>query len=155
MSTATLTSGLTVRDARPSDVDAVAALEQASFPAPWRRDDFASEVGAESRFNRVVRDVRGQLVGYVFSAFGGGEFHVHKIAVDPLWRGRGIARLLMAEVVDRARRTGSEEIYLEVRPSNAAARGLYESLGFRQVDRRRFYYSDGEDALVLSFPLSS
>ena len=76
-------------------------------------------------------------------------------AVDPAFRGRGIARILMAEVLDRARLSRSEEVYLEVRPSNTAARQLYESLGFRQVERRRDYYSDGEDALVLSLPISA
>lgn len=146
---------LTFRDARHADVDAVAVLEAESFPCPWKRDYFGSEIGAPGRFNRVVRDSRGQLVAYVFCAYGGGEFHVHKIAVDPAFRGRGIARILMAEVLDRARLSRSEEVYLEVRPSNTAARQLYESLGFRQVDRRRDYYSDGEDALVLSLPISA
>lgn len=141
---------LTVRDARAVDLDAVAALERISFPVPWKREYFESEVGAPHRFNRVVRGPDGRLAGYVFCAFAGGEVHVHKIAVDPLLRRQGIARLLMDEVLDLSARIAAEEIYLEVRPSNLPARNFYTGLGFREVGRRSAYYADGEDALVLS-----
>jgi ribosomal-protein-alanine N-acetyltransferase len=141
---------LTVRDVRFPDLDAVADLERISFPAPWKREFFASEVGAPYRFNRVVRASNGTLAGYVFCAFAAGEIHVNKIAVAPLFRRQGIARLLMKEVLDLSARISAEEIYLEVRPSNAPARNFYISLGFREVGRRPQYYSDGEDALVMS-----
>ncbi len=141
---------LTVRDVRPGDLDAVAELERVSFPIPWKREFFAAEVGAAHRFNRVVRAPDGSLAGYVFCAFAGGEIHVNKIAVDPLFRRRGIARLLMDEVFAFSERIAAEEIYLEVRPSNLPARNFYVSLGFRDVGRRPQYYADGEDALVMS-----
>jgi [ribosomal protein S18]-alanine N-acetyltransferase len=145
-----LAEKLTVRDARATDLDAVAALELISFPVPWKREYFASEVGAGHRFNRVVRGSDGRLAGYVFCAFAGGEVHVHKIAVAPLLRRQGIARLLMNEVLAFSARISAEEIYLEVRPTNVAARNFYSGLGFREVGRRAAYYADGEDALVMS-----
>ena len=145
---------LTMRDVRAADLDAVAELERISFPVPWKKEYFASEVGAPHRFNRVVRAPGGVLAGYVFCAFAGGEVHVNKIAVDPSLRRRGIARLLMKEVLDFSARIAAEEIYLEVRPSNAPARNFYEMLGFREVGRRKEYYGDGEDALVMSLFLS-
>lgn len=141
---------LTVRDARPADLDAIAELERISFPIPWKREFFASEIGVAHRFNRVARAPDGALGGYVFCAFAGGEIHVNKIAVDPGLRRRGVARILMQEVLDLAGRISAEEIYLEVRPSNSAARKFYVSLDFREVGRRPQYYADGEDALVMS-----
>ncbi len=147
--------GLTLRDARPADLDAVAELERASFPVPWKKEYFASEVGAPHRFNRVVRTSSGLLAGYVFCAFAGGEVHVNKIAVDPSLRRTGVARLLMQEVLAFSARIAAEEIYLEVRPSNLPARNFYELLGFREVGRRKEYYGDGEDAIVMSLFLSS
>ncbi|MFN7987631.1 MAG: ribosomal protein S18-alanine N-acetyltransferase [Thermoanaerobaculia bacterium] len=141
---------LTLRDVRAMDLDAVAELERISFPVPWKREFFASEVGAAFRFNRVVRAPDGLLAGYVFCAFAGGEIHVNKIAVDPAWRRKGVARLLMQEVLDLGTRIAAEEIYLEVRPSNLPARNFYVTLGFREVGRRPQYYADGEDALVMS-----
>jgi ribosomal-protein-alanine N-acetyltransferase len=45
---------------------------------------------------------------------------------------------------------------LEVRPTNAEARALYESFGFRVVGRRRgYYYDTGEDALIMEARLST
>lgn len=145
-----LAEALTLRDARLTDMDAVAELERISFPIPWKREFFASEVGQAHRFNRVVRAPGGVLAGYVFCAFAGGEIHVNKIAVDPLYRRQGVARLLMKEVLDFSARIEAEEIYLEVRPSNLPARNFYMTLGFREVGRRPQYYADGEDALVMS-----
>ena len=145
-----LPSELTVRDVRNVDLDAIAELERLSFPVPWKREFFASEVGAAHRFNRVVRAPNGLLAGYVFCAFAGGEVHVNKIAVDPALRRRGVARILMNEVLDLAGRISAEEVNLEVRPSNLPARKFYESLDFREVGRRALYYADGEDALVMS-----
>lgn len=145
-----LAEALAIRDVHPSDLGAVAELERISFPIPWRREFFASEVGTDYRFNRVVRASGGMLAGYVFCAFAGGEIHVNKIAVDPAYRRRGVARLLMKEVLDFAARILTEEIYLEVRPSNLPARNFYSQLGFRDVGRRSQYYADGEDAIVMS-----
>ncbi len=137
------------RDVRPSDLDAVAELERISFPVPWKREYFEVEVGAPYRFNRVVRDERGRLLGYVFCAFAGGELHVNKISVAPECRREGLATRLMDEVFARARAVRAEEIYLEVRVSNAPARLFYEGLGFVETGRRSRYYLDGEDALVM------
>jgi [ribosomal protein S18]-alanine N-acetyltransferase len=145
-----LAEELTIRDVRPADLDAIAELERISFPIPWKREFFASEVGLAHRFNRVARAANGRLAGYVFCAFAAGEIHIHKIAVDPLYRRQGIAGILMKEVLDFSARILAEEIYLEVRPSNLPARNFYVLLGFREVGRRPQYYADGEDALVMS-----
>ena len=140
---------LFIRDARASDLDAVAELERSSFPVPWKREYFEAEIGAPYRFNRVVRDEGGHLLAYVFCAFAGGEVHVNKIAVAPEARRRGLATRLMDEVFAHARTVTAVEIYLEVRVSNAPARNFYEGLGFLATGRRQRYYLDGEDALVM------
>lgn len=150
----TAEEALWVRDAEIADVEAVAELESRSFPVPWKWEYFASEVGQPFRFNRVALDRDSRLVGYVFCAWAGGEIHVNKIAVAEAWRRRGVAHRLMAEVFGLARRVASEEIYLEVRPSNSPARLFYEGLGFREAGRRKAYYLDGEDALVMVLPWS-
>lgn len=140
---------IAVHDARVADLDAVTELERRSFPVPWKREYFASEVGAAHRFNRIARGEHGQLVGYAFCAWAAGEIHVNKIAVSEPWRRRGVASRLMAEVLGLADRIAAEEIFLEVRTSNAPARAFYRGLGFVESGRRTAYYLDGEDALVM------
>ncbi len=140
-----------VREARRADLDAVAQLEKAAFPVPWKREYFEAEVGVPFRRNLVARDDQGRLAGYVFCAFAGGEIHVNKIAVAPFARRRGLATRLMDEVFRFADDIRAEEIYLEVRVSNVPARRFYEGLGFAEAGRRARYYLDGEDALVMAF----
>lgn len=144
-----LAEAVDLQDVRERDLDEVAALEKAAFPIPWKRHYFAAEVGAPHRFNRVARGPAGDLAGYVFCAYAGGEIHVNKIATSGRWRRRGIAKMLMAEVFALAQRIQAVEIYLEVRLSNTPARTFYRSLGFVEAGKRPAYYFDGEDALVM------
>jgi len=144
-----LAESVTTRDADRLDLDAVAALEHAAFPVPWKREYFEAEIGTAHRFNRVAIGPKGDLAGYVFCAFAGGELHVNKIAVSERHRRKGVASLLMDEVLGFAAATRVEEVYLEVRVSNRPARAFYEGLAFREAGRRNRYYLDGEDALVL------
>jgi ribosomal-protein-alanine N-acetyltransferase len=144
-----LAESVTTRDAHAVDLDAIAALERAAFPVPWKREYFEVEIGAAHRFNRVAIGPRGDLAGYVFCAFAAGELHVNKIATDEKHRRRGVASYLMDEVLGFAEAARVEEVYLEVRVSNRPARAFYAGLGFREAGRRSRYYLDGEDALVL------
>ena len=138
----------TLRDARHADLDGVADLERLSFPVPWKREYFEVEIGAPWRYNLVVL-ARGTLAGYVFCAFAGGEVHVNKISVAPAFRRQRVGSALMDEVFNFAARVNAEEMYLEVRVSNHAARVFYDKFGFSEAGRRRGYYVDGEDALVM------
>jgi len=144
-----LAESVTTRDAHAVDLDAIAALERAAFPVPWKREYFEVEIGAAHRFNRVAIGPKGDLAGYVFCAFAAGELHVNKIATGEMHRRQGIASCLMDEVLGFAQAARVEEIYLEVRISNRPARAFYAGLGFREAGRRSRYYLDGEDALVL------
>jgi [ribosomal protein S18]-alanine N-acetyltransferase len=146
----TLPPDCTIDVAGASDVESVARLEAESFPAPWRREFFESEVRANGRFNRVVRDSRGELVAYVFAMHFLDEMHVNKIAVADAWRRRGIAAMLMQLCFDFARGNGLRTISLEVRASNDGAREFYRRLDFVPVYTRRRYYPDGEDAVVMT-----
>lgn len=144
-----LLESVSVRDAAPEDLDAIAELETSSFPVPWKREYFETEVGAPHRMNRVACGPRGELRGYVFCAWAGGEVHVNKIAVSPVARRRGVASRLMTDVLAFSSGVKAEAIYLEVRLSNQPARIFYRGLGFVETGRRTGYYFDGEDALVM------
>jgi ribosomal-protein-alanine N-acetyltransferase len=137
------------------DLDDVLAIERASFQAPWSRGAFRYEL-TQNRVARclVIREGRA-LSGYICLWEIGREVHITNVAVDPARRRRGLARRLLARVVDDARRDGVELVFLEVRPTNAEALGLYESFGFQVIGRRKGYYFDtGEDALVMEAHLA-
>lgn len=76
------------------------------------------------------------------------------LAVDPLWRGRGVGETLLRDSLLTARRRGITSMNLEVRSTNNAVK-LYEKAGFEFVHRRPGYYrgNDGQLYDALSFRL--
>jgi len=75
---------------------------------------------------------------------------IQTIAVDPAHRGQGLGRLLMQKLLETARNQNTEFVFLEVRADNPVAQALYQSLGFKVIDRRaRYYQPDDVDALVM------
>ena len=137
-----------IRIATPADVDEVHALETRSFPAPWRRDFFESELRSSGRFNLIARR-DGVLAGYVFAMWFFDEMHVNKIAVEEHERRRGIAAELMDKCIRFARANRITSISLEVRKSNSGAQEFYKSLEFAASYTRPRYYPDGEAAVVM------
>jgi len=141
-----------VEPMRPGDVDEVLAIERLSFSNPWSRGAFLREL-AENPVARlwVARPAEGDgVLGYLCLWVVVDEVHVTNFAVHPAHRGRGVGRQLMGTVLAYYRAEGITRVTLEVRPSNAAARRLYEAFGFRQVGLRKRYYPDtGEDAMLL------
>ena len=147
-----------LRPASPFDLDEVARIELESFPVPWKREFFASELAELHRYIRILgRDDGGapRVGGYLFAVSLYEEFHINKIATDLRLRQQGLGRRLLEDALDRATSMGSSAVTLEVRVSNDAARAFYRSYGFAEAYRRRAYYQDGEDALVLILPLAS
>jgi ribosomal-protein-alanine N-acetyltransferase len=141
---------------RAEDLDEVVAIERASFGMPWSRGAFLYEI-EQNRVARcwVLRD-DGGIVAYLCLWEIGDELHVTNIAVHPALRRRGLARELLTAILDDGRRRGLRTVTLEVRPTNAEARTLYESFGFRVVGRRRgYYYDTGEDALIMETDLQA
>lgn len=135
---------------RAGDLDEVVAIERVSFTLPWSRGAFLYEI-EQNRVARcwVMREAT-RVVGYMCVWEIGDEVHVTNIAVHPGWRRRGIARALLASLLEDARHRAARVIGLEVRPSNSEARALYDSFGFQAVGRRKgYYYDTGEDALVM------
>lgn len=139
---------------RLQDLDDVLAIEEASFQTPWSRAAFRYELTQNRVARSTVMRADGRVVGYLCLWEIGREIHITNVAVDPGWRRRGIARALVGHMLEDARRRGIAQVFLEVRPTNAEALGLYERFGFRVIGRRRGYYVDtGEDALVMEATL--
>jgi [ribosomal protein S18]-alanine N-acetyltransferase len=139
-----------VRVPQPGDVRSLAEAEGTCFADPWPGQLFASEVLAPGRFHRMLVDPSGNLVAYLLSTWQYLDLHVLKVATMPEYRRQGLARRLMELAESHAVEMGGETVTLEVRESNRVAFALYLSIGFALVGRRKAYYMDGEDALVMT-----
>ncbi len=131
------------------DVDGVYAIEAASFPRPWKREDFVKEMTQNACARYLVAEEDGGIVGFAGAWIVLDEAHVTNIAVAAHRRGRGIGRRLTETLMQYAANLGVVYATLEVRRSNLAAQALYRSAGFEYVGVRKRYYEDnGEDAFL-------
>jgi|DewCreStandDraft_5_1066085.scaffolds.fasta_scaffold00057_9 ribosomal-protein-alanine N-acetyltransferase len=140
----------TLRPMRVDDAAAAAAIERASFERGWTPAAFRRELTQ----NRVARYAVA-VVGGDVAAFAGlwvvlDEGHVVTVAVAPHLRRRGLGRLMVHALTAIALGHELDSLTLECRPSNEAARALYRKYGFYEVGRRKRYYADGEDALIMA-----
>lgn len=147
---------MTLRDARPDDLDAIMAIEQRSFPTDaWSRDTMASELA--SPHGRYLVDERGgAIVGYggVRALQGGADADIQTIALLAEVRGQGRGRALLRALLQAAADRGAHEVFLEVRADNPPAEGLYRAEGFEEIGRRpRYYQPDDVDAIVMHLDL--
>ena len=129
-----------------SHVAAVAELERQNFSEPWPDIAVRGELTNKLSLWLVALE-DGEVVGYVGSQTVLQEADMMNIAVADTHRRRGIAKMLVEELI---RQLDAYQLTLEVRASNAPAIALYEKMGFGQVGLRKNYYrKPKEDALIL------
>ncbi|MDR2200375.1 MAG: ribosomal protein S18-alanine N-acetyltransferase [Deltaproteobacteria bacterium] len=145
---------LRLRRLGEDDLPALYRIERESFSDPW---SFACLQDELDRPCSVPLGIfrEGALLGYSFSWLVLGECHLLSLAVKKEERGRGLGRRLLKAVFNLARAGECGRIHLEVSERNPAALALYESSGFRRVGRRKGYYKDGSDAILMTLELRS
>jgi len=135
-----------IEAAGAADAPALAALHEAAFEAGERWD--AAAIG-------VLLAMPGAFglhipgAGFVLARVAADEAEILTLAVIPTARRKGHAGALLAGAMAAALLRGAGTMFLEVSDRNAAARGLYAQAGFAEAGRRRRYYADGSDALIL------
>jgi ribosomal-protein-alanine N-acetyltransferase len=134
------------------DLPQVEAIERESFTTPWPKGAYRSELGNHLAHYIVAR-CDDRVVGFAGLWMMVDEAHVTTFAVRRGWRRHGIGERLLIALLDIAQARQAKEATLEVRPSNFAARRLYEKYGFVLVGVRPRYYTDNnEDALIMTTP---
>lgn len=137
----------------PALADEMAHIEAESNSPPWSRELFAQEF-LHSHARVMGARLDGRLVGFLICHVVQDEGHIVNFGVAAAYRGKGVGRALIEEVLSDLYAEGVRWMTLEVRRSNQVARKLYESLGFLEVGTRERYYSDNfEDAVVLKLSL--
>ena len=142
---------LTIRPMKSSDIEKVVAIEKSCFPDPWPRSAFESIIDSPDHGARVTV-IENKIVAYGCYLIITTEAHLTNLAVAPEFRRKSVARQLLGEILEIARRKECEYILLEVRPRNESAISFYEQAGFKLLYRRpRYYRNPVEDALVMVY----
>jgi [ribosomal protein S18]-alanine N-acetyltransferase len=144
---------VTLRPATAADAPAMAALEAQLFGADaWSEAAVLAEVEGPGRHAVVAVD-DGQVVGYAVTMGSADLVDLQRIGVHPERQRQGVARTLLEDSLTHAREEGATRMLLEVSAENAAALAFYAAADFVEIDRRRRYYRDGSDAVVMRRPL--
>lgn len=138
-----------IREAVLTDVGALTEVEAACFGGDaWSPTLVGSELAGDTRSVLLACD-GDDILGYGSIAVVDDVADLQRIAILPDVRRRGLGRELLEELLVKAAGLGATRILLEVAASNEPAIALYESFGFAPITRRRGYYADGSDALVM------
>ena len=132
--------------AGPAHAEALAAIHAESFPPRerWGADAFALHLPLPGVLALIA-----DAGGLVLARVAADEAEILTLAVTPPARRRGLGRQLLGAAGTAAVAMGAVTMFLEVSEANHPARALYAACGFVPVGRRRQYYADGSDALVL------
>lgn len=128
------------------DSAALAEIHQACFEKSWSKDDIISYLRRPNCYALWYENM-----AFVLFEIVGDQTEIKTIAVLEKYRRNHLAGHLCQEVLDVSREFKVKKIFLEVSEKNVPAQGLYSSLGFKEYNRRKDYYSKGEDAVLMSY----
>jgi ribosomal-protein-alanine N-acetyltransferase len=144
----------------PDDLQQVMQINRLCLPENYM-DFFFMDLYQRFPGTFIVAEESGKIVGYIMcrievglASFGLGGLirkgHVVSIAVLPQGRRKGVAQELMTKAMEGMRHYKAKLAYLEVRVTNDPGVALYRKLGFDVSRTLHGYYSDGEDAYVMT-----
>ncbi len=139
-----------MRPMRECDLSEIAELDRLCYPFPWTLGNFADSMYAGYRC--CVYAEPAYILAYAVLMQVVDEAHLLNLTVAPAWQGLGYGQAMLRRLMACAREEGSVSMWLEVRPSNVTACGLYRNMGFTQAGVRKQYYpalQGREDALVM------
>ena len=118
----------------------LAHIHTRCFDFGWSESVFA-DLLIKPHHRTYVFEADGEIVSFVVMAVVAGEGEILSIATDPAYQHKGLARMLLQQVIEALRKEGADSLFLEVATDNAPAIRLYESCGFERTGRRKAYYS--------------
>lgn len=140
---------ITIDEMNADDIAEFARIDKECFTVPWSEKAFSDEYNNGIATYFAARS-DGECIGYIgFWNVGSGD--ITNVAVCEKYRRRGVGGMLINAVISRAAAMGLDNLTLEVRKSNTAARRLYEKYGFKAIGvRKRYYRDNNEDAIIMS-----
>ena len=123
------------------------------FTSPEKAKALFCATAVRSRGNIVIARTQQdcKLVGMVIVVLpdsparrlaGCDEVELHLLAVDPLYRGLGVGRMLLASAIESIHQLGFRKTVLWTQPTMTAAQRLYENIGFVRVEARDPTFED-------------
>lgn len=137
------------RYASLEDIDDILAIEVEAMSTPWTYSSYKEAIDSDHAFI-VVATEENTIAAFAVFYLTVPEAELPDIVVERGHRGQGLGRLLMDYSLSQLKSKGVDTLFLEVRESNVAARSLYTRVGFEEIGKRKYFYSDPlEDAICM------
>ena len=137
-----------IRYARVNDLGEIYDIEKRIFSNPWSKQSIKNEINRISCSLNFIAEKNDHIIGYFFSHIIDKEVHILNMAINVpyqhLGNGKEFFSLIIKNYMEHT------NVFLEVSKTNFPAINLYLNFGFKEIDRRKMYYSDGQDAIVMS-----
>ena len=133
------------------DLKACIDLDRKSLKGLWTKSQWERELTDPKRICIGIIDLETKnLLGLCSAWLVIDELQITSIAVHPLHQRKGLGKVLISDLIKRSNSLLSNQIHLEVKNTNKAAKALYKSMGFKVIGNRSNFYKDGSDALILT-----
>ena len=137
-----------IREAKVNDLDKIYDIEKRVFSNPWSKQSIKNELNRISYSSNFIFEKNDHLIGYCFSHIIDKEVHILNMAIDVpyqhLGNGKEFFSLIIKNYMEHA------NVFLEVSKTNFPAINLYLNFGFKETDIKKNFYSNGDDAILMS-----
>ena len=135
------------RMAQLDDLDIIFKIEKEIFKEPWTKESIHDELNRSKNKLNIIAEIDGKIIGYFFSHFFGNEAHILNLVIDIPFQHKGNGKIFLNKIINQYLKDAN--VFLEVKRTNFPAINLYLSFGFKEINIRKQYYSDGEDAIEM------
>ena len=131
------------------DVDKIVELYEKNFADGWNKNMLESAFNS-GRFICIGIEEENKLIGLISCSITEFDADIEGVTIDKDFRRNGFAKALLGILEVKLKEKNIEKVFLEVRESNAPAKNLYLGAGYKEINVRKKYYSDGEDAVIMA-----
>ena len=138
-----------VKQVNSDAADALSLIHHSAFSVGWSAAEMAAMISVRGT-QGFIAEIASEPVGIAITRTLAGQAEIITIATIPAKRHMGVAAKLLSQAVTAMKTLGAQTLFLEVAHTNTAARNLYAKAGLAETGRRKAYYSNGDDAIVMS-----
>ena len=145
---------MSLRKAGTSDLNSIINIEKTSYKKPYWNESLLKYL-----FNNSITDsawvfeVKKKIIGFLIEQRCLDEISILNVAVEKKYQNNGFGKIIVSQYLSIL--PSNTVVFLEVNINNFIARKIYTSLNFKEVDSRKNYYNNSEDALIMRYVKNS
>ena len=140
---------LSISKMRIEDLNEIKDKLSEEFDDFWNENILKQELSNENS-NYVVARENNEIVGFGGIWTSPDDVHITDIVTRKMYRSKGIGSRILEELINLAKTKNKASLTLEVNEKNTIAQKLYEKYGFKMLGRRKKYYNNTDDAIIMT-----